>query len=291
MFICAKIRKAFIFLGGIFFVFSIFISMISAEKAVFVSTDTDKGVFLPVIMYHRIVTDKNKTNDYAVSVATFQNDMEYLSSNGYNTVNFKDLTDYVYKDIPLPKKPVMLTFDDGFYNNLLYAVPVLEKYNMKAVFSVIGKCTEEFSENNDKNPYYAYLTWDDISAIAKNNNFEIGNHSYDMHGLDNRKGCGKLYSESTDEYCCILKSDITKLQDGLEEHCGIKSKVFAYPYGNISPESISVLKELGFLGTFNCTEKPNYITKSPDTLFGINRYNRPSGISAEKFMKKALSEN
>lgn len=288
MFICTKIRKAFIFFGGILFVFSVFLSLISAEKAVFVSTTSDKGIFLPVIMYHRIVKDETKVNDYAVSIATFQNDMEYLYSNGYNTINFQDLVNYVYKDISLPEKAVMITFDDGFHNNLLYAVPILEKYNMKAVFSVIGKCTEDFSESNDKNSYYAYLTWDDISEIAKNSNFEIGNHSYDMHSLGKRKGCGKLSSESSDEYCNILKSDISLLQKGLKEHCNIEPNVFAYPYGNICCESISVLKELGFLGTFNCTEKPNYITKSPDTLFGINRYNRPSGISTGQFMKKAL---
>ena len=73
--------------------------------------------------------------------------------------------------------------------------------------------------------------------------------------------------------------------------CGVDANVYAYPYGAISAESEPVLKDLGFYASLSCREKPNYITKDPDCLWQLGRYNRPSGISTETFMQRALGED
>lgn len=88
------------------------------------TADTD-SVKLPVIMYHSLLKDEKLQNDYTVSPTLFENDLKYLAENGYTTVVVKDLTDYVYGKKSLSEKCIMLTFDDGYYNNYYYALPLL----------------------------------------------------------------------------------------------------------------------------------------------------------------------
>ena len=83
------------------------------------TADTD-SVKLPVIMYHSLLKDEKLQNDYTVSPTLFENDLKYLTENGYTTVVVNDLTDYVYGKKSLPEKCIMLTFDDGYYNNYYY---------------------------------------------------------------------------------------------------------------------------------------------------------------------------
>ena len=99
------------------------------------TTDTD-SVKLPVIMYHSLLKDEKLQNDYTVSPTLFENDLKYLTENGYTTVVVKDLIDYVYGKKSLPEKCIMLTFDDGYNNNYTDLYPLLQKYNVKATIFI-----------------------------------------------------------------------------------------------------------------------------------------------------------
>lgn len=287
---CFRLRK----IPLLICIATVFFFLLSAGKSdytVAVSMPEPEGIFLPVVMYHSVLDDKSRSGAYVVTPETLENDLKYLSDLGYRAVLPEDLISYVHEDVPLPEKPVMITFDDGHLNNMTLALPLLEKYGMKAVISVVGSFSEKYSQIDDHNPAYAYCTWKDIGELSQSPYIEIGNHTYDMHSTSGRKGCQKLWNESDEEYAQILNSDIGKLQELLTEKSGCTPMTFAYPFGSISRESIPILKEMGFKVTLNCSEKPNYITKSPNTLFGINRYNRPSGISTEKFMEKLLKND
>ncbi len=252
--------------------------------------DNREGIFMPVIMYHSIVDDVSRVNEYVVTPETIEKDMKYLKDNGYETVLTDDLINYIENDVPLPQKPVMITLDDGFYNNAYYLVPLLEKYDMKAVISIVGEYCDSASERDAHIPEYSYLTWEDISDISENPRIEIGNHTYSMHTNNSRKGCSKLLYETEEEYSEILFEDISKLQNKLSSEADLFPISFAYPFGYISRESIPVLKDLGIKATFTCYEKPNYIIKNPQCLYGLDRYNRDGNISTEAFMEKALNE-
>jgi len=215
--------------------------------------------------------------------------MKYLKDNGYTAILTEDLINYIDNNVPLPEKPIMITFDDGYYNNLYYALPILQKYDMKAVISVVGIFSDTLAHNDPGIPSYSYLTWDNINTLIESGIIEIGNHTYQFHSCKNRKGCTRLAGESEEDYQRILMSDLEKLQDLLRINCGMVPISFAYPYGSICRESIPVLKVMGFRCTFNCYEKPNYITRDPDCLFSLNRYNRSNSVSTNQFMKQALS--
>ena len=250
----------------------------------------DEGVFLPIIMYHSIVGEESEEGEYRINAHTVERDLAYLKSRGYNAVFTEDITDYVYGRGELPDKPVVITCDDGFYNNLFYLLPLLEKYDMRATISPVGIYTQISAAEDPHVPEYSYLTWEDICTLLASGRIELGNHTYDLHSLGERRGCEKLEYESEEEYENLFCRDVGLMQTLCRENTGITPVVFAYPYGMISPESIPLLKKLGFCAALNCCEQPNYITHDESCLFSLNRYNRPSGISTEDFMEKALHQ-
>lgn len=253
------------------------------------TVSTSEGYYVPVIMYHSILKDSSLQGRYVVSPAQLESDLKYLSENGYTSITVADLIAYVEDGIALPDKPVMLTFDDGYYNNYLYAYPLMQKYGFKMVLSVIGKFSEDFSETADENAYYSHCTWDQLREMELSGYVEVQNHSFDMHSTDKgRNGTKKNSWESIENYKEILSKDILKCQNYLVEQAGITPTAFTYPFGAISSESVDILKELGFKASFSCENKMNLITRDPDCLFGIDRFIRPSGEASETFFESTV---
>lgn len=246
----------------------------------------ESAVDVPILMYHSILQSENG-NCYCLSAAAFRSDLEYLKEHGYQTVFVSQLSDYVLQGRPLPEKPVVITLDDGHLNALTAVLPILEELDMKATVSVVGCYTEKSITENDPNPNYAYLTWQDIEALQNSGRVEIGNHTFQLHELSDRRGAEKKCNESTACYQALLREDLTRLQTSLTQQCGTTPRVFAYPYGFASPESLDVLKELGFTAALTCKEKINHLTADdPEQLYDLGRYNRPSGVSTGEFMRR-----
>lgn len=94
---------------------------------------------LPIITYHRVI-DTNESypfdkNLVSCSVATFDHQMQYISKH-YNSINFKTLHNWQEGKGNLPKKPIIITFDDGFEDNYSNAYPILKKYGLTATIFV-----------------------------------------------------------------------------------------------------------------------------------------------------------
>ncbi len=244
------------------------------------------GTALPILMYHSVLRDQAKAGKYIVSPSLIESDLAYLVEHGYTAILPRELAEAVKQGKPLPEKPVMITFDDGYLNNLTYILPLLEKYDMKAAVAIVGIYSEKFTERPDPNPAYAHLTWQDISLLDESGRIEIANHSYDMHKQSPRKGTKRRPGESAADYYQALVEDTGKTQSLLEEYCGILPTTYVYPFGHISPESVPILREMGFTVLLTCTEKVNRIAGDPEVLFSLGRFNRASGASTESFMKR-----
>ena len=252
------------------------------------NTDTAEDyVEVSIIMYHSVL--KSRSSDYIVHPSEFENDLKYIKEKGYETINMTYLINFVYNGKQLPQKPIIITFDDGNYNNLEYAVPLLEKYNMKAVISIVGSYTDTYTKSDEANPNYGYLRWKDIKQLMEDGCIEFQNHTYDLHSMKNgRKGCKKKSSESLENYKKVLTEDLLKLQNEFKENTNYEPNTFTYPYGAISKESLNIIKELGFKASLSCTSGVNHINKDPECLYQLKRNNRISGISTEKFFQNIL---
>ena len=165
-----------------------------------------------------------------------------------------DLINYVYNNGTLPEKPIILTFDDGFLNNLTNVLPLLEKYNMKANISVVGYYSYLNSEVKDRNNVFAYLTWDDILDLLRSKRIEIGNHSYNMHSKTSRRaGSTKIQMKVKMNIILIFKGYI-KSSGCVTAKCGYSLNFIHIHLGFIVNRG-KYLKQIGFKATLTCEEK------------------------------------
>lgn len=262
--------------------------IIALKNTIFFAKENESATVV-ILMYHSLLKDPARHGKYVVSPDLFESDLKYLKEHGYSFVGIQELIDFVYSGAPLPKKSIVITFDDGYYNNYLYAYPLLEKYDAKMVISVIGKYTDLY-DGEKPNAYYSHVTWDMINEMLASGRVEIGNHTYSMHTNGERRGSKKIKGETDEHYSKILTEDIGKLQAEMFEHTGTYPSVYTYPFGAISNASFGIIADMGFLASLSCAEKPSTVTRGkPESLRCLGRFLRPTKISSADFFEKKIN--
>jgi len=237
-----------------------------------------------VIMYHLVTKNPKYQGKFGISPEELEADFIYLKENGYNTILMEDLINFADRKRPLPKKPVLLTFDDGRFSDHLYVLPLLEKYKTKAVFSVIGTETDENSDKSgNKKPH---MGWEQVAELAASKYTEVQNHSYNLHG-DN--GSAKLRSESLEKYQARFGADTSKQQELTLKNTGSTPTTYTYPLGIISKGSQEVLEGLGMRSSLSCVEGINHIVQG-EPLFMLRRNNREHGKPVGEILRKLESK-
>ncbi len=260
--------------------------MAADEEDVLSAAKRGDKVEVPILMYHSILRSSNVHGNYIISESAFESDLKYLKENGYTTVVMQDLIDYVHNGKTLPEKPVVLTFDDGYFNNFSYAFPLLEKYNSKAVLSLIGYYTDLYTKTPDENPGYSHVTWNNVKKMMESGLVEMQNHSYNLHTTDKgRNGTKKKKGESNAQYKAVLTEDLGKLQDCFKTNTGYTPSTFTYPFGSVSNASFDIIKEMGFKASLSCESGMNTISRDPESLYMLKRYLRTQKKSAESILK------
>ena len=250
-------------------------------------SSSSQTVCVPIIMYHQ-VKDNNFGKD-VISPYEFESDLKYLADNNYSTITMSQLIDYVYYGLELPKNPIILSFDDGYLSVYKYVFPLLKKYNMKIVLSIVGKSTDNFSKVFDDNINYASMTWNQIYEMDKSGLVEIQNHTYDLHKIRNgRYGCYQKQDESADHYETVITDDLTTLQEKIKEITHKIPTTFTYPYGKYNNKTENIIKKLGFKATLSCTYGVNLINQDPESLYGLKRICRSHNEPIDKLIKGGL---
>lgn len=261
----------------------VFIVMYAVCNIACAQTD---GIELPVLMYHSVL--KSKSGVYIVSPSQLEQDFKRITDCGYTAVTSEEVINYVDGKGSLPSKPILITFDDGHYNNMYYALPLLKKYNLKAILNVIGRFSNYSTTSGDiDNPNYSHVTWDEIAELSNGGIMEIGNHTYNMHNYKPRFGMAQNYGESDAQYVETLKNDVGKLQKILLETTGKNCRVLAYPFGKYNTLAEKTLVDMGFRMMFTCNEGVSRITRGQaDCLYRLKRINRSGLYDTETVMKK-----
>jgi peptidoglycan/xylan/chitin deacetylase (PgdA/CDA1 family) len=124
------------------------------------------GAGIPVLIYHEIATDGRQPGETVIALERFEAQMRWLAEHGYRTLSMAELVAIVAGRVPMPARSVVLTFDDG-WKNVLNAVPVLERYHMKASFWIISGTG--IGED--------YMVWSDVESLARHPGFEVESHT------------------------------------------------------------------------------------------------------------------
>ena len=204
---------------------------------------------LPVLMYHALTTDPALASDTTVTVEAFEEQIATLTSLGYTAIFFGDLRDYVKNGKPLPEKPIMITFDDGYSSNLELGGPILEKYGQKATVSVIGISVGKDTYKDTEIPILPHFSYEEARLAYESGIFDFQSHTYDMHQReyeeDPRHGMLQKEGESEEDYIASLKEDFALSKQLLEEGVGNEVFVIIYPHGKRTELTDRILEECG----------------------------------------------
>lgn len=244
------------------------------------------SVELPILMYHHLLRESARHGKYVISPDDFAADLDWLLSQGYETVTVAQLIGWVNGTGSLPEKPVMITFDDAYESFYEYAFPILQQRNCKAVLGVVGRYADEYTASEDHHINYSYCTWTQLDEMVQSGLVELQNHSYDLHTYEGeKKGSMKVSGEAVGDYEQRLRGDVGRMQSLCEYWCGVTPTAFVYPFGSVSAEALPVLKDMGFQAALTCLEQVNHLTGDAGQLFSLGRFNRPDGTSAQQILQ------
>jgi hypothetical protein len=180
---------------------------------------------VPTLMYHHIQTEDlaiaGHYQNLNVKPDIFQSQMAYLQAHAYHPITMSQLINFFDAGTPLPGKPVLLTFDDGYADFVDNAAPILSSFNFDSTLFVPTGLLE--------NP--GYTTWSKLAHLNQNL-FYFGNHTW-----SHKSSAGDLKTETF---------EITTADTQLNDHHFNSNLVFAYPYGPSSKNDETVLSGLGY---------------------------------------------
>jgi peptidoglycan/xylan/chitin deacetylase (PgdA/CDA1 family) len=187
---------------------------------------------VPVLVYHDIRPQARRP--LTVAARAFAEQMRYLKANGYRVVGLRGLYEFMSLQGQLPRKSVVLTFDDGYRSFRQYAYPVLRELGFTATLFVY---TDYIDSGRNA------LGWADLKRLAAEG-FEIEAHSKTHSDLRHRA------DESEAEYLRRIRAETEIPQRLFEQHLGLKPQFLAYPYGAADAQVIQAARERGFLAGF-----------------------------------------
>jgi peptidoglycan/xylan/chitin deacetylase (PgdA/CDA1 family) len=200
--------------------------ILATGKAEANNQNTLRRVRVPILMYH-YVSDLPKDaddirRDLTVIPQHFREQMDYLKAQEYSTISLYQLYDALTKGAPLPPRPIVLTFDDGYVDAYINAFPILQQYGFTGTFFIItGK-----PDNNAS----GYMSWAQIKQMSD------AGMSIEAH----TKSHADLRGRSQD----FLVYEILGSLQSIEAHTGHTPHMFAYPSGHYDVETLRVLRQL-----------------------------------------------
>ncbi|MDD4956251.1 MAG: polysaccharide deacetylase family protein [Candidatus Omnitrophica bacterium] len=192
----------------------------------------------PILMYHSVSKDKASTLN--VTPKNFARQMQYLRDKGYSVISLKDLVAHINKGERYVPRTVVVTFDDGFEDNYLYAFPVLSQYGMPATIFMISGYVDKRE---------GYLTWEQIRLMMRND-ISFGAHTRNNVYLPSIKDNAKL------------KEEIYGAKDDIQRMTGREVDFFCYPTGGFNDGIKDMVKKAGYKGA--CTTNRGLSTANED---------------------------
>lgn len=211
-----------------FFIFNA--SKLEAERSLQkIKEDVLPGAIkVPILIYHSVRPHTSFETElmkyYDVAPESLEKQFGYLKYNGYTVISFDNLINTLTKGTPLPKKSVVLNFDDGWENQYQYAFPILKRYHYTATFFIY---TDPIDAND------SFLTGDQILEMDSAG-MTFGGHTRSHPYLFEIRDTN------------LLRQEIIGGKNIIEDRLGHKIDIFAYPFGWYNDQIIKVLKEAGF---------------------------------------------
>ena len=229
---------------------------------------------IPVLLYHNFVStvpDEDPDNfEYINTPESFEENIKAILENGYTIISLKELNDANNFKTELPSKPIVITFDDGYYSNYEYIYPILKKYNVKVSIFVV---TDNMGKEIDG---IKYLGWNECKEMGESEFVDIYSHSK-KHVFYDKLSVKEIIDDVNESYRVI------------EEKLGNKSfKAFAYPYGAYRKDTVLALDFIGIDMQVYDIGMNNFMSFNEDY---VRRINVPCEMTGEEIIYEIENMN
>jgi peptidoglycan/xylan/chitin deacetylase (PgdA/CDA1 family) len=193
---------------------------------------------VPVLCYHNL--GPQARGRLVLAAKTFEEQMRYLKDQGYRVVSVRALLEFNALRRQLPRKTVVLTFDDGWKAFKEYAYPVLKELGFTATLFIY----------TDFMGARSAMSWDDLRELSKEG-FDVQAHSKTHSDMRRKPG------EPDDEYLRRLQAELVQPQALFQRQLGAPRDILAYPYGSHSDEVVAKVREAGYVAGFDVRRQGN----------------------------------
>lgn len=228
------------------------------ENNILINNDGPAGS-VTVLVYHGLLNEYDNSG-INTTVKNFKDQMFSLKNAGYETISTEELLKFLRGEAELPKRSVMITFDDGRFDSYYNADPILRALGFKAVMFVISN----YSLGSEQSSYY--IGTEDIKRMAESGRWDIQPHTNDGHELypiDQYGHTAPFFAntwwlpesgrnENDEEFKNRITGDMDTVKDSLEKVLNKEMIALAFPYGdygqgsaNTDPKKDIVLEEGG----------------------------------------------
>jgi len=219
---------------------------------------------VPILCYHNLGPESK--GRLLLAASKFDEQMRYLKANGYRVISMAEFVEFTRLNRQLPRKSVVLTFDDGYKSFMQYAFPLLKELGFTATLFVYTDYV-----GAGKNAF----TWQDLKELAAAG-FDVQAHSK-SHG-DLRRVAG----EPDPTYVRRMQAELGLPQDLFKRNLGRPSTIIAYPYGSWDESLLSRLAEYGYVAGFSVRRQGNASFVRP---LAANRSQIYSEMTMDDFIK------
>lgn len=192
---------------------------------------------VPILAYHRIADVPD--SPWCVPPDVFEQDLRSLREQGYESIQPADLAAHETYGRPIPKRSVIITFDDGYLDCMTAAEPLLNKYGFIGIAYLVTELVADSPAARRKFEGADCLTWPEVEAMLQRGTMAFGGHSHSHLNLVRAEDPAAL---------------ARKCRQRLAEH-GIKKSVsFCYPYGRFNARAMQAVQKSGFTTAMICED-------------------------------------
>lgn len=239
-----------------------------------------------ILCYHRVCDLHPQIGgiirDLTVTPKAFDQQMNFLSKNGFNVITLDQYFDYKHKNIRPPKRSIVITFDDGYSDNYINAFKVLKKYNFKATFFIVTDYI-----NSDR--IFSWLKIGDITFLQydKEKEYLLPLSKKAILEMD---AYGATFGSHTKTHCYLTQINKNQIIDELrgskeqlEKILAKPVKYFCFPHGDMNDFIKKQVKEAGYKAALALKGGTNSLKSDP---FELRRILILSQDSLYKFKRK-----
>lgn len=236
------------------------IILLAAYLAVVIHLERQRPVRVPILMYHKVGTEGR--DKWWVQPDEFEKHIRFLHEAGYASILPSDLVANRKWGKPLPGKPVILTFDDGYYNALTVVEPVLAQYGFKGIVYLVTGTLADTPDTRKTFHGAECLIWPEIREMNERGVLSFGGHTVNHRNL-------ALASDPREQ---IEGCYVDILNKG-----GFAPDSFCYPYGQYRTETLDAVGRSKFTTAMTCLDEPAVID-SKTRLLELPRVSVMGGI-------------